>query len=283
MAYNIVKPADLIQHCMRYYNEGWGYIYGAYGQIWTQAMQNRATDEQTLKYGQQWVGKHVIDCSGVWYLAMKELGSYMYHGSNTMWNKYATAKGRLSKGKRTDGKELKPGTAIFTGVNDGDHNHVGIYIGDGKVLEAGGTQKGVILTAVTLTKWTCWGEMKYVDYSGKAEQAAPSVPAQVTPTLRKGCRNEYVSLLQTKLIMLGYDLGKYGADGDFGSKTQEAVKQFQTDRGLKADGIVGPNTWAELDKGSIGEVLYTVTIRGLKKTEADKLLKAYPSAVSSKE
>lgn len=281
MGYNTVKPSDLIQHCMRYYNEGWGYIYGAYGQIWTQAMQNRATDEQTVKYGQQWVGKHVIDCSGVWWLAMKELGSYMYHGSNTMWNKYTVAKGRLSKGKRTDGQELKPGTAIFTGINDGDHNHVGIYVGDGKVLEAGGTQKGVILTNVTLAKWTCWGEMKYVDY-GNTEKSEIK-PADPTPTLRKGCKNEYVSLLQTKLIMLGYNLGKYGADGDFGTKTQEAVKEFQEDRGLKADGIVGPLTWAELDKGSAGEELYTVTIPHLKKTEADSLKKKYASAVCKKE
>ena len=281
MGYNTVKPSDLIQHCMRYYNEGWGYIYGAYGQIWTQAMQNRATDEQTVKYGQQWVGKHVIDCSGVWWLAMKELGSYMYHGSNTMWNKYTVAKGRLSKGKRTDGQELKPGTAIFTGINDGDHNHVGIYVGDGKVLEAGGTQKGVILTNVTLAKWTCWGEMKYVDY-GNTEKSEIK-PTDPTPTLRKGCKNEYVSLLQTKLIMLGYDLGKYGADGDFGTKTQEAVKKFQEDRGLKADGIVGPLTWAELDKGSAGEDLYTVTIPHLKKTEADSLKKKYASAVCKKE
>ena len=137
--YNTVKPEDLIAHCMRFLNEGWGYIYGACGQIWTQAQQDAKskTDEQIRKYGQQWVGKHVIDCSGVWYLAMQELGSYMYHGSNTMWDKFTVSKGRLSKGKRTDGKELKPGTAIFTGINDGDHNHVGIYIGDGKVLRDG--------------------------------------------------------------------------------------------------------------------------------------------------
>ena len=107
--YNTVKPEDLIAHCMRFLNEGWGYIYGAFGQIWTQAQQDAKskTDEQIRLYGQQWVGKHVIDCSGVWYLAMRELGSYMYHGSNTMWNKYTVSKGRLSKGKRTDGKELK--------------------------------------------------------------------------------------------------------------------------------------------------------------------------------
>ena len=279
MAYNVVNVADLIKHCMRFYEEGWGYIYGAYGQIWTQAAQNRATDEQIKKYGQQWVGKHVIDCSGVWWLAMKELGSYMFHGSNTMWNKYAVDKGRLSKGKRTDGRELKPGTAIFTGVNDGDHNHVGIYIGDGKVLEAGGTQKGVILTNVTLSKWTCWGEMKYVDYSGNTEPSAP----ESYPTLRKGCRGTYVSLLQTKLIMLGYDLGSYGADGVFGAKTQEAVKKFQSDRGLEADGIVGPTTWNALDGSTATDELYMVKIPHLHKTDAEALAAKYSGATVEKE
>ena len=80
--YNIVPAAELIEHAMRYYHEGWGYILNTSGQIWTQAAQNaRAkTDEQVAKYGQQWVGKRVIDCSGLWMLAMKECGSYMYHG-----------------------------------------------------------------------------------------------------------------------------------------------------------------------------------------------------------
>ena len=236
--YNTVKPEDLIAHCMRFLNEGWGYIYGAFGQIWTQAQQDAKskTDEQIRKYGQQWVGKHVIDCSGVWYLAMQELGSYMYHGSNTMWDKFTVSKGRLSKGKRTDGKELKPGTAIFTGINDGDHNHVGIYIGDGKVLEAGGVQKGVI-------------------------------------TLRKGSTGEYVTLLQTKLIQRGYDLAPYGADGKYGDKTATAVRMFQKDNGLVQDGVTGANTWNAILSGQT--TLYTVTVQHLSKSVAEDIVGKY--------
>ena len=262
MAYAIVPASELVQHCMRYYTEGWGYIYGAYGQIWTQAAQNRATDEQTIKYGQQWVGKHVIDCSGVWWLAMKECGSYMYHGSNTMWNKYTVAKGSLKGGKRTDGLELKIGTAIFTGTKDGDHNHVGVYIGDGQVLEAGGTRVGVIISKVTLAKWTCWGEMKYVDYGAE--------PAR--PILKKGDRGTYVTLLQTKLIQRGFDCGRYGADGIFGAATENAVKDFQTSAGLDPDGVVGEKTWEALD----GEIpLYTVTVLHLSKTVANEIVSKY--------
>ena len=290
MAYATVKVPDLVEHCMRFYREGWGYIYGAYGQIWTQAKQNAATDEQTRRYGQQWVGKHVIDCSGVWWLAMKELGSYMYHGSNTMWNKYCVDKGRLSKGKRTDGKELKVGSAIFTGIKDGDHNHVGIYIGDGMVLEAGGCQWGVILTKVTLSKWTCWGEMKYVDYAGDSTSVPVSsgdLPITVTyPTIRQGARGEIVTQLQSFLSEAGSSLT---IDGIFGPGTASAVRAFQKKYGLAVDGIVGPKTWAKLLEvaGNIkvspsDKVEYVViTIPKLKKAEAEELKKKYPDAVIS--
>lgn len=287
MSYKIVSVSDLVSHCMRFYDERWGYIYGARGQIWTQAMQDKATDEQTVKYGQQWVGKHVIDCSGVWWLAMRELGSYMYHGSNTMWNKYCIDKGRLSKGKRTDGKELKVGSAIFTGIKDGDHNHVGIYIGNGKVLEAGGTQKGVILTNVTLSKWTCWGEMKYVDYEGIPEEGKPGKPVITYPTIKQGARGEVVTQLQSFLASAGSSLK---IDGIFGSGTASAVRAFQKKYGLAVDGIVGPKTWEKLLEvaGNIHipdkdekEELVTLTIPNISKAEAEDIQKRYPDSVIS--
>jgi len=48
--------------------------------------------------------------------------------------------------------------------------------------------------------------------------------------------------LQEALITLGYDLGPAGADGKVGKKTTEAVKAFQSQRGLVSDGLVGPQT-----------------------------------------
>jgi N-acetylmuramoyl-L-alanine amidase len=46
----------------------------------------------------------------------------------------------------------------------------------------------------------------------------------------------------------GYDVGKWGCDGEFGNDTNRAVVEFQKDKGLEADGIVGPLTWAALFK-----------------------------------
>lgn len=67
-----------------------------------------------------------------------------------------------------------------------------------------------------------------------------------TLTLSKGDGGAPVKELQTKLIALGYSCGSSGADGDFGSGTLAAVKKFQSDNGLTADGIVGSATWAAL-------------------------------------
>lgn len=50
--------------------------------------------------------------------------------------------------------------------------------------------------------------------------------------------------VQERLIALGYKPGP--ADGIDGPKTQEAVKAFQRDKGVTADGIVGPRTLALL-------------------------------------
>ena len=51
---------------------------------------------------------------------------------------------------------------------------------------------------------------------------------------------------QMLLIAHGFDVGSSGADGIFGSKTDEAVRAFQQAKGLKVDGIIGAKTWAAL-------------------------------------
>ena len=56
--------------------------------------------------------------------------------------------------------------------------------------------------------------------------------------LKKGDNNENVKLLQTKLGIEPI--------GNFGPKTEEAVKVFQSKHGLTADGIVGDGTWAKI-------------------------------------
>ena len=56
--------------------------------------------------------------------------------------------------------------------------------------------------------------------------------------LKKGSKGESVKTLQEFL--------KIAVDGDFGPKTESAVKSYQKKNGLVADGIVGPKTWAHM-------------------------------------
>ena len=68
------------------------------------------------------------------------------------------------------------------------------------------------------------------------------------PTVRKGDSGNAVKILQLVLVAYEYNIGKYGADGDFGSDTESAVRQFQKNSGISVDGIVGNDTWSELLK-----------------------------------
>lgn len=62
--------------------------------------------------------------------------------------------------------------------------------------------------------------------------------------IKKGAKGNLTKTLQGALIVRGYNTG--GFDGDFGSKTYDAVKSFQANKGLTKDGEVGKNTWKAL-------------------------------------
>jgi len=63
-----------------------------------------------------------------------------------------------------------------------------------------------------------------------------------------GQKGQYVAELQQGLLEAGQSLPKFGADGDFGSETRNAVIGFQTENNLnKIDGLVGPETMGALD------------------------------------
>ena len=72
---------------------------------------------------------------------------------------------------------------------------------------------------------------------GKATKAA------IQPC-KRGMYGAYPSILQAFLICHGYDTG--GFDGDFGARTESAVKTFQTVKGLPVTGIADKNTFAKL-------------------------------------
>ena len=70
-------------------------------------------------------------------------------------------------------------------------------------------------------------------------------------TIKKGSKCAAVKILQSALHL--------SQDGIFGSITEEAVRDFQRNNGLKDDGIVGETTWKKIldTKGNIQTVLKT--------------------------
>lgn len=288
-----------------------GYIWGKYGQTWTRKDQDNlvarmvrlfGSDWQTdagakkddyyqgARLGAKWIGHRVWDCSGLGRWAMAQHGVSIAHGSNSIYDRYCSVKGTMTAGQRSDGKTLRPGSAVFTSNPEtGKKPHIGYYIGDGWLIEAASTAKGVIKSRITdknskgKYKWTHWGEFKGVQYGEEDEPMVPSTPEEPNKkTLRKGDKGDAVKELQEQLIHLGYPLPKYGADGDFGKETESAVKAFQMDNGLKEDGVVGTKTYAALDKAKPMQ-LYIVTIPHLLKHEAEALVKNYTGSKMEEE
>lgn len=94
-------------------------------------------------------------------------------------------------------------------------------------------------------------------YSTDAAQptASPTLVPATTPsaadtiisakTLHKGDISSEVKAMQERLIELGY-LASGSADGNFGVKTYQALKEFQLANALTVDGIAGKNTLSAL-------------------------------------
>jgi len=233
----MVKAADFVRYVMIPYEEGWGYVYGTWGSLWTAEKQKSATRPQTVKYASKWIGKMVTDCSGLPRWALWQLGEKsLLHHAYYQYTDCCKNKGQLIDGARGDGKPIKRGTAVFLKGSAQRIHHVGTYVGNGDVVESKGTKYGVVMSK--LSDWDYWGEYKVVDYSDE-EGDKPTMRM-----LKKGTEGNDVLALQNRLNEIGYNCGK--ADGKFGSNTEAAVKKFQKDYGLIDDGIAGPNTLSKL-------------------------------------
>ena len=135
------------------------------------------------------------------------------------------------------------------GDNKGAPDHVGIVtcVENGRIRVLEGNYKD----AVAYRDLEIGG--KYIrgyclpDYASKAD--GEKYGKEITVTLHqlsKGCEGEEVRAMQILLMGRGYDVGVCGADGEFGSDTESAVKAFQREHELDADGIAGAMTLTAL-------------------------------------
>jgi hypothetical protein len=94
------------------------------------------------------------------------------------------------------------------------------------------------------------GSGQAAEYARRMESAYRKRSGQASAViLRRGATGKSVEALQERLASAGY-LTSDHIDGAFGPATEIAVKVFQTDKGLAADGVVGARTWAALPEAA---------------------------------
>ena len=152
-----------------------------------------------------------------------------------------------------------PGVCVFM-ANMG---HVGVYIGNGEVVEAMGHAYGVVKTRLENRGWAYWGMPEWIEYGTVDVETPPTVIPDYSATwggnafslnfriLREGSVGEDVKALQLMLKVRGYQCGYYGsngdgADGEFGAATKKQLISYQRVNGLEPDGEAGPDTMSAL-------------------------------------
>ena len=173
----------LVDFCKAALADGCGYVYGATGQICTESFLDQQAKRypadnlaggQMRKTGEKWLGKRVADCSGIvkYYLWADEYGKNIkvYDLNQDVGMSYSKAK---VKGPLETLPET-PGTLLYM------PGHVGVYIGDGEVIEARGTAYGVVKTKLKERPWTAWWECPFIEYVKEEKKPEPSKPKTYT-------------------------------------------------------------------------------------------------------
>jgi len=161
--------------------------------------------------------------------------------------KYYKAKGRFFT------KDPRPGDQIFfwdSAKTRVAHTGLVYQVTDKKVYTVEGNTSGasgvvangggVCKKSYKLTYGRIYG------YGRPAYEEEKGVWELHMEVLKKGSKGPAVKALQLLLAGYGFSCGKWGADGDFGKATQEALKDYQKENGLEADGIAGEKTWGRL-------------------------------------
>lgn len=193
-------------------------------------------------------------CIFVWWcFNQANAGSLFYNGSKTasctMLMNHAKKNGQWV----TSG--YKPGDIILFNFdsNKNTADHVGICesYNNGKVtcIEGNTSASGSQSNGGEVMRMVRSSSLVIGAYRPKYDTAAASVPKTVAvsvdlPLLKKGSTGDQVKALQALLNGYGFNCGK--VDGDFGSNTDKAAKNFQRAKLLSVDGSVGPATWKAL-------------------------------------
>ena len=158
---------DLVKWAQNAYDSDWGYVYGTWGNRLTEELLSQKLAQYPVDAGENeqfirknWMGRRVTDCIGLikgycWYLPH----TGFTYCSNGMPD---TGANRLFESAEVKGEidtipEI-PGLAVWV------KGHIGVYIGDGWVIEAMSTVDGIQKTRVKERPWTHWCQIPYIEY-----------------------------------------------------------------------------------------------------------------------
>lgn len=210
------------------------YWYGTFGQGASKSLYNQKKNQYPKQYEWEYEGAtaKVHDCVGLikgylWSENSEDMNPVYDPAQDKSANAMYTA--CKSKGEMSTMPDV-PGILVFF------PGHVGVYMGNGEVVEARSRRYGVYKTKLADRPWKTWGYCPYISY----EQKMISLEL---PVLKKGAKGNSVKAMQMLLIGYGADIE---ADGSFGGATLRALKAYQEAVGLEADGSCGGKTWRKL-------------------------------------
>jgi hypothetical protein len=171
---NTKNNLDIVKWAIDAQENGWGYVYGTYGSVLDEALLTSKIAQYPDEVGgkedfirQNWLGGRTADCVGLikgygWYntqTAQIEIGANGMPdiGADTMYEN-ASEKGTI------DTIPEIPGLAVW------HEGHIGIYIGNGEVIQAANTNAGVIRTPIGQSGWTHWLKIPYINYIEESEE-----------------------------------------------------------------------------------------------------------------
>ena len=150
---------------IRRYSKRYGYVFGAQGHLYSKELAEKwgaikragKSKYYFVTQCKQWYGRHVTDCSGMIVEAYRAYDpAFGDKTANYFYNSFTTERGKMSN------MPEEPGLIVWKS------GHIGIYIGDGKVIEARGYKYGVVVSKLSTQKWTNWGRLKEVQYVKKS-------------------------------------------------------------------------------------------------------------------
>lgn len=160
---------DLVKWAVHAQENRWGYVYGTYGSVLDETLLTDKISQYPNEVGsyedfirQHWLGGRTVDCVGLikgysWYNTEP---AYLEIGANGMPDIGADMMFENASEKGTiDTIPEILGLAVW------HEGHIGIYIGNGEVIQAANTNAGVIRTPIGQSGWTHWLKIPYISYN----------------------------------------------------------------------------------------------------------------------